>query len=198
MKTQENQFNETKALQVVDEMISIARNRIDENGFLFLLWGWIVFLGNILAYFWQRSEMYGNIGATWAILGTLGGIVTAIYIARKEKAKKVKTYVDRFIAFLWGSFIIALLIFQVFLVRGEHFQLINPIILVITGMATFTTGGALKFKPLIYGGILFWIFGMTTFIITTESQFLISAGAMVLGYLVPGYMLMAKFKKENV
>ena len=198
MKTQESEFNETQALKVVDEMIAMARNRIDEQGFLFLLWGWIVVVGNLLGYLWYTMERYELIGMSWGALSIVGFAATIIYIVKREKQRQVRTYLDNFMAYLWGAFIISLLIFQVFLVSQKEFELISPAILIIAGLATFTTGGAIKFRPLIAGGVVFWVFSAVTFLVQSDLQFLISAVAMIGGYLIPGYMLRTKFKKQNV
>ena len=203
METNEKEFDEKQALQVVDEMISVVRNKIDDNSFLFLLWGWIVIIGNAFSYYWATAEKGDFIGYTWMILGPLGGMITGIYVARQGKKKMVRTYIDTMMAYLWISCFIALVMFLVFMVIGENYSLISPLILTITGIATLTTGGVLKFRPLIIGGLLFFVFSLGTFLISVSSmnneiQFLLSAAAMTTGYLIPGYMLRAKYRSDNV
>jgi hypothetical protein len=56
------------------------------------------------------------------------------------------------------------------------------------------TGFIIRFKPIIYGGIIFWIFSIVSVFILNEYQLVIYAVAMVLGNIIPGYML--KYSKN--
>ncbi len=67
--------------------------------------------------------------------------------------------------------------------------MVNPVIILLAAVPTFLTGVILKFKPLYFGGMVFWILGVVLFFVSREDQFLIAAVAIALGYLVPGYML---------
>jgi hypothetical protein len=71
---------------------------------------------------------------------------------------------------------------------------INPIVITMASVPTFATGIMLRFKPLMFGGVALWLFGIVLFLLPSDWQFLISAIAITLGYLVPGYML----KKSDV
>jgi hypothetical protein len=42
------------------------------------------------------------------------------------------------------------------------------------------------------GGILFWVFGIISFLVPNEMQSLAGAVAILCGYLVPGYILKNK------
>jgi hypothetical protein len=53
----------------------------------------------------------------------------------------------------------------------------------------------IKFKPLIFGGVAFWVFGVICFLVSGPWQFLVGAVAVFTGYLIPGMML--RNKKEN-
>ena len=67
--------------------------------------------------------------------------------------------------------------------------MVNPVIIVMTAMPTFITGVILKFKPLMFGGVVFWVAGAVMFFVAKDDQLLLGALVIVLGYLVPGYML---------
>jgi hypothetical protein len=64
--------------------------------------------------------------------------------------------------------------------------------LLLTALPTFVTGIIVRFKPLIFGGIIFWVLGVINFLLPFEYQNPVSVVAFVLGYLVPGYMLKGK------
>jgi hypothetical protein len=67
-------------------------------------------------------------------------------------------------------------------------------------MGLFLSGGALKFAPLIVGGIFCWICGAAAFCIEKFCGqniylLLILAAAVLGGYIIPGYMLKLNNKK---
>ena len=70
-----------------------------------------------------------------------------------------------------------------------------PMVLMVYGLWLFISGGAIKFKPLIIGGIINWLIGIISFFVPFDLQLLLLAAAVLLGYIIPGYMLKAKFQK---
>jgi hypothetical protein len=56
-------------------------------------------------------------------------------------------------------------------------------------MATFISGTVIRFKPLIAGGILFGAVSVASIFVPPLSQLLLVAISLVLGFLIPGYLL---------
>ena len=65
------------------------------------------------------------------------------------------------------------------------------------GMPTFLSGIILKFKPLIIGAICCWLLAVATPFANYDYQFLLMACAVIAAWIIPGYLLKEKFKKEN-
>jgi hypothetical protein len=66
----------------------------------------------------------------------------------------------------------------------------GAMITLLTGIPTFMTGQILRFRPLILGGLLFWVAGIAMHF--TDQAGLLTAlycGAMLLGYIIPGILL---------
>jgi uncharacterized membrane protein YgaE (UPF0421/DUF939 family) len=61
--------------------------------------------------------------------------------------------------------------------------------LLIAGMATTTSGLLIKYRPVILGGMAFFVFSIAATFITNEYISLIVFGAIICGYLIPGYFL---------
>jgi hypothetical protein len=61
--------------------------------------------------------------------------------------------------------------------------------LLIAGIATTTTGLLLKFRPVIIGGMAFFLFSIATTFVPNEYNALLTSAAIVCGYLIPGYFL---------
>ena len=62
-------------------------------------------------------------------------------------------------------------------------------------MAIFATGYIIEFKPFIYGAISNWIIAAVCLFQPFQYQLLLLALAILLSYIIPGYMLRAKFGK---
>ena len=104
-----------------------------------------------------------------------------------NKDKKVYSYLESYLKNLWkvtaASFFIATLL----CIKLEIAP--PPIMLLIAGIATTTSGLLIKFKPLIIGGMTFFIFSIATTFVSNEYISLITGAAIICGYLIPGYFL---------
>jgi hypothetical protein len=104
-----------------------------------------------------------------------------------NKDKKVYSFLEIYIKKLWivtaASFFIATLL----CVRLEIAP--PPIMLLIAGIATTTSGLLIKFRPVIIGGMAFFIFSIATTFVSNEYIALIVGASIICGYLIPGYLL---------
>src|SRR5690606_11248193 len=113
-------------------------------------WGWNVLAAALIHY----ACIYLNIpGGYYAwLLMIVGGIVSAIYGFSQQKKQRTRTYVDTFLGYSWGGFIIGMVITLVFMpyhgMKTTYFFL-----MVLYGLATFVSGGLLRFRPLIVGSL---------------------------------------------
>lgn len=190
----EKQFDEQMSLRIITEAIENAKSNFKDNGFFYLLWGWLVLGASLLEYSLIQftSTPYHWVG--WPILMTLGGIISGVYGYRLGKKATVKTIIDNTMIYLWYGFLISLLIIIVVgIINHTSWLILNPLIIVLYGLGTFVSGGILKFKPLIIGGILAWLIAIVAFFIQSEVQLLLMAFAIIVSYLIPGYMLKIRF-----
>ena len=72
---------------------------------------------------------------------------------------------------------------------------INPLLMIAMGWATYLTGIGIKFRPMVLGGISFWLLAIVAFLVDPYTQSLVTAISVILGYLVPGTILR---KKESI
>jgi hypothetical protein len=187
MKEPEN-LSAQQSLSIITSMIDQAKGNVQRNSFYFLLWGWVVALAN-LGMFALSMLDYQRPYIVWVI--TIPAWIYTIYRSIKQNAdKSASTHFDRISASLWMCY--AICIFTVVAFGYKiNFQ-IGPIILIMSAVPTFVSGIILRFKPLMIGGILFWVFGIISFLVPNEMQSLAGAVAILCGYLVPGYILKNK------
>jgi hypothetical protein len=177
-----------ESLDIITAMIEKAKGNVQRNAFYFLLWGWVITLANLGMYALLRID-YERPALVWLI--TIPAWIYTMYHGyRSSKSPAAGTHFDRISKWLWISFGICIFTLVIFGYK-INFQL-NPIILLITAVPTFVSGIIIRFKPLMIGGVAFWVFGIVNFLVPMDLQFLLGALAIVCGYLVPGYMLKSK------
>ena len=182
-----------KSLLLIEEMINKAKNHYSENGFLYLFWGWLVF-GVSLAHYLLLLIDYPYPFLPWMLM-PMGTIFTIIYIARTGSVKAVKTYADEIIGYVWIAFFVALMIVLIFM---QRLQLSTyPLVMLLYGVPTFISGGILKHRPLIYGAVSCWALAIISFYQPFNVQLLLLALAVLLAYIIPGYLLKRKFNAHN-
>ena len=189
MKNEEENLSAQQSLDLITQMIQQAKGRVQQNSFYFLFWGWVVVLAN-LGMFILTQAGYERPYIVWAI--TIPAWIYSMYHGFKQGKRQgsASTHFDQISGSLWISFGIVIFTLVVFGYK-INFQL-NPVILLMSAIPTFSSGAILKFKPLMIGGILFWVCSIISFLIPMEFQPLIGAIALGCGYLIPGYMLKTK------
>lgn len=191
MENEEKQLTQEESLRIIHEMISAAKNDVKADAFIFLLWGWLVFVASIAQFILVNLHVSWN-SIPWMLM-PVGGIITAVYSFMKGKKDRTKTNVTESLKYTWIAFTVALLIILFF--NSMNYLQVLPIIMALYGMGLFLSGGALRFKPLMIGGIFCWICAVAGFEIQNMYQLLILATAVLGGYIVPGYLLKMNNKK---
>jgi hypothetical protein len=192
METEEKELTQEESLRIIHDMIAAAKSEVSENSFTYLLWGWLVFIASTAQFVLVKLDVPWN-GIVWLLM-PLGGIITALYFIKKKKESRVKTTINDWIKYTWISFAIALMIVMLFNNTMTALQVI-PCIMILYGMGLFQSGGALKFRPLIYGGIFCWVCAIAGFQIQNVYQLLILAAAVLGGYIIPGHLLKMNNRK---
>jgi len=188
---EETQLTQEESFRIIHEMINAAKNDVKADAFIFLLWGWLVFVASLAQFVLVQMHIQWN-SAPWMLM-PVGGVITVIYSVKKGKKDKTKTNVTESLKYTWIAFTAAMLIIMFF--NNMNFLQVLPCIMVLYGMGLFLSGGALKFKPLIYGGIFCWICAIAGFEIQNVYQLLILAVAVMGGYIIPGYLLKMNNRK---
>jgi hypothetical protein len=184
MKTS-NELSAQESLDIITSMILEAKGKVQRNNFFFLLWGWVIVIANVGMYILTYLD-YSRPYIVWAITIPAWIFTIAKSLSRK-KIESSSTHFDKISMWLWMSYGLTIFILVAF--GGKINHQLNPIILLLSAIPTVVSGIILKFKPLIGGGIAFWIGGIICFLMPHDVQPLVGAGTIFAGYLVPGYRL---------
>ncbi|MEZ4805585.1 MAG: hypothetical protein R2852_08915 [Bacteroidia bacterium] len=189
------ELNHEESLALIQDMINLAKNKINETGFHFLLWGVLVILASLTQYFMIQTNSGYNSNLVWPIMSAIGLPFAFMYERRRSKSGVSNTKFDRIYGFVWLGFGITLCIALAICISNH----INPIafILMLVGLATFVSGTIYRYLPLIIGAIVFWVSAVIASQLNGADQLLLNAIAILLGYVIPGLLLWNKSKREN-
>ena len=197
MENQETQFSEQESLQLIHKMITAAQGNIRDNSWHFLLWGWLTFISALIFYVLLYVLNYGQLsGLIWIIMPFVGFTITWVHNLKMKTPKRIKTYVDDVMKYFGIAFGVSMFIVLFFSYKLQDNT--YPILMILYGICLFVWGGTLKSKPLIIGGIINWIIAIQSFFVIFQYQVLLIALAVLLGYIIPGYILKANYKNENI
>lgn len=197
MNDNEKTMTEAERFTLITGMINHAKNRFSETGHLYLLWGIVIFIccitQFIMIHYFSNVKAYYVWYLTWVV-----GIYQIYYLLKKKKKEKVRTYTDEIIGFVWLTFIICSFLLVYILIKKNAFNAINACVLVMYGMPTFLSGIILRFQPLKVGGFICWLLAISAMFTNYQYQLLLLAAAVVAAWIIPGFLLRAKYKKENI
>jgi hypothetical protein len=195
----EEQLSPQESFAVIQKMIDTAKNQFSENGHLYLLWGWIVLICSVSQFLLLTVFHYQYHYMVW-MLTWVALIYQTYYLIKEKRREKVKTYTDKILGFVWIVFLIMMCLFA-FLFGNQmgdsFYKVMSLSFLALYGMPTFLSGIILRFKPLILGGIGCWLLSIIALYIPYDYRLLLLAVAMVIAWIIPGYLLRAKYKKVN-
>ena len=196
----EEDFDPKQSLLLIESMINRAKDKFAEDGSMYLLWGWVVFICSltqfVLLHFFKYPYHYVVWFASWIIV-----IYQVVYIRKKIKRRRVRTYTGYILGYVWLTFVIVIFLLAFLIGRlteGDYYIHISPILLTIYGIPIFLSGIILRFRPLVIGGIGCWVLSIVAMLIENyDYQFLLIPLAMVIAWIIPGYLLRAKYKLQS-
>lgn len=193
-----------ESLQIIQKSISNSRKNMREGSFYYLLWGWALILASLANYFLIRNliiqERYDDIMlmslVAWGVFLVAAMIIQFVYLSRKGKKGRVITHLDRYIKIIWiaAGLLMGLMTFLSLKVNAYP----TPFILGVTAMATAVSGLMVRFRPLVVGAMVFLVAAVISSFLSGTEQLLVFAVAMVLGYLIPGYIIRSLKNGDHV
>ena len=191
----ENDLTPEESFTIINKAISNFKMNYRENAKIFLLWGWILTGAGISNFIILRvlrsKEAYELMGpyslGNWAFF-FLAGFTAMFFLLRKlNKERKVYSHLDSYFNKLWQ--VSAATFFVGTFICVKLGIMPPPVMLLIAGLATTVSGLFIKFKPLIFGGIAFFVFSIAATFVNNEYVALLTSAAIACGYLIPGYLL---------
>ncbi len=182
----EKEMTPNESLEIISRAISQAKRNAARGGsFQILWWGWVIALANLGHYIlYMISYQYPYV--VW-IVTIPAVIVSALYGYNTSKKSKVVSHMDQVYGHIWTAAFVAIMTLVVFMSKLGYNH--NPAILLVAGVGMYTTGILLKFKPVIIGAIVLWLGAVIAFFVGVHEQYLVAGITIMIGYLIPGYLL---------
>jgi hypothetical protein len=193
--TNEN-FSAEQSLQVIRSMISKTKQEMSDNGIYFLIWGWITFIACTGQFVLKHIIKYERHYLVWWLITV--GIAFSIYNSiKEEKVRKVRTYVDDSLKYLWIGMGTSYFVLSMVLSKVGWGSAVFPFFIMLYGLGTFVSGSIIKFRPLVIGGIIAWALAIGAAYVEYDYQMLFGAAAILISYIIPAYMLRYRNKTAN-
>jgi hypothetical protein len=191
---EENQLTEQQSLDIITNMISKAKDDYTDTGVAALMWGVLISFCSLITFgnnYWKIDAL----NYIW-FLTLIAVIPQSIISIRESKRKRFKTYNDDAMGGIWISFAIALFLISVY---AGKYQLPNEgaLFLIMYGIPTFATGFTRRFKPMIIGGIVCWLFAIICFYVQFPYIMLYTAAAAIIAWFIPGLILRKRYIKAK-
>lgn len=194
MQNNPENFSPEDSLRLIQAMIDKTRTNLADNSFYFLLWGWLVLIAcllqfTLLKFFHSPYHYYA-----WALMWV--GIIVMIFTIRKEKmTRRVKTYIGDSMIRLWTGIGISFLIVG-WICAFSGWINAFPLYILLYATGSFLSGSFMKFRPLITGGVICWALALVAALVPYEWQILVTALAVILSYIIPGYLLKKEYSRQ--
>jgi hypothetical protein len=195
MENDEKMMTGEESLKIITDMINKTKVNIRQGSFHLLFWGWLLIFCSLGDWLLLKFTDYPHHYYVWFLV-VPGAFVSMIYGFVNGRKAKVQTYADGLYMWTWIGFLITAVV--LFVVQSNNMKYITPFILLLAGFATFLSGFIIKFKPLVFGGIWFWTVALLVHFAGPSYASLGTAVAVLIGYLIPGYMIRNKATHDAV
>lgn len=186
MTTADKGLSPQESLDLIVDSIAKTKANIRETSGFFLLWGWLITIASFSFFLLHQFTSFSYYFLAFPVL-VLPGIVITLLWYFKRKSRTTITYLSHFLSKLW----LVLGISFITVVFINVVQGLSPFTytLLVAGIGTSVSGLAMKFRPLVFGGIIFLIAALASIFVYDDYQSLLHGVAIVFGYLIPGYLL---------
>jgi hypothetical protein len=187
-------FDESQSIQIIREMIQVSQKKLKNDGILFIVWGWIMFTNYLIMFLVRKIVLTYTVSKLLNYIPSvllLSALVFTIYYIYTQR-KKVKTYIGVSLRYVWVSVFVSMVLINLIQFNVLHkiyFELQHPVFMVIFAFAIVVTGGILRYRLIIIGGIAFGILAFLASYLPLSTQMLMDAGAWLIAFIIPGHIL---------
>jgi hypothetical protein len=182
-----------KSFELINQVIANARNRVEENGFIYAFWG-LLSTAAALGQFFLLKNGYFNINYYPYFIMPLGAIYTGFYFYKKKRGEQ--NQIGKILGVSWSAIVLNVFILS-FLFSGNLKENLIPILLVLLAVAIIISAGITKNRLILVAGLVMNLAGLFCFSVSWAYQPLLLGIVSAVTILLPGIILMAEQKKRQ-
>jgi hypothetical protein len=195
---QEEKFSAQESLQLISDTINKVKGSYHDRGIGPILWGCVVTFCSLVSVYAGLNKI-NWLYNVWFL--TIVAVLPQILISIKErKEKKFVSFNDVATNVIWTTFgfsMFTMSFIDNMLRFNYHFYTHGAIYMLIYGIPTIITGGICKIKPMLWGGILCWVFAIISTFFNHPYTFFFTAASAVVAWLIPGLIMNAHYRKHK-
>ncbi|RKY55657.1 MAG: hypothetical protein DRP89_02870 [Candidatus Neomarinimicrobiota bacterium] len=185
-------------LKIIHQMIEKTKSDTAESGTELIMWGWLALAACVCLYALVFLGLPHLAWLPWAVLMPIGAIVQIVKEIKQRKRTRISTYTDHAISSLWlacgmSIFMVAFLAVPL---GAVSYKFLTPAISIIIGIAMFTSGQIVEWKLMKICGLVWWLSAVIMMLIHSHLHTGVFAISIILGYLVPGYILRRNYLRK--
>lgn len=185
-----------ESFELITHVIAQARNKFEENGFVYMFWGVLIAIASIGQFVLLKNEFY-SINYYPYFLLPFGGIYTGYYFYKKEKNTK-QNQISKIVSYTWIALSINMMILG-FLFSPLLKENLIPVILLLLSLGILISGVSINSRLLLFSGMFINLSAFLCFYIDWAYQPLLMGIVSIIAVLIPGILLMLQHKgKQNV
>ena len=212
---EEKKLSEKESLDLITSMINKAKDSYHDTGWGPIMWGSVIMFCSLFT--WARVQYGFSFPFDIWWLTVVAVVPQIIMSSRGYKDKGAKSYNDVALDYIWIAFGISVFLLsfangaihagmnKTFSVQGTGYQypsqfLYNyqpALFMILYGLPTFATGGIMKFKPMIFGGIFCWVCAIISLYTPGKTDLLLMAAAALFAWLIPGILINRMCRKKR-
>jgi hypothetical protein len=214
--SEEKKLSGEESLQIITEMIQKVKTSIHERGTSAILWGTVTAIAGLVSFLQLYLDFYIGFDI-WILI--VVAVIPQIFISIKEgKGRTFRTLEEKALDAIWivygisiGCYVFYLnvvpKITAQFYAAGKgvkieqlldfptHVYSAPSVFLILYAIPTLATGIITKFKPMLIGGIISYIFFVISCYTDTTWDMLLLGLAGILNWLIPGIILRQRYLK---
>jgi len=191
---EQEKFSPGESLRLIQSMIDKTKDAVAGDSFYFLLWGWLVFAASISQYILKVVLQSPHHYYVWSLM-FLGALLSGIYGYRKGKGRKVRTYVEELLQYIWVSILLTYILFGVIFAK-TGWDNCYTFFISLYAIGSYVSGRALNFKPLVWGAAGAWVTAFISVFVDSDTKILLTTAAIVMSYIIPGHLLSIRHNNQ--
>lgn len=181
-------LNSKDSLELITRMIAQTRNNLEKGGgTTFLIWGYTSVLVSVAVIISLHMTDNHAWQWLWWAIPVIGNVL--MYFHLRGRPKIVRTYVDKFIGYIWLTIGIVATAFPIV---GMFSALANFMIIpfeaLLLSVGVIMTGLTLRFTTLIIGGFISLLLSLLMYFLSDGYTYVFIA-MFVVGMIIPGHIL---------